>query len=123
MFVDRIQIQQVLLNLIRNALDAMTEGGAPCRRELSVAAVPVGPDWVEVAVADTGPGLAPEVAGRLFDPFVSGKPGGMGVGLSISRSIVQAHGGRLWAEANRGGGAVFRFTLPAASPDASTGRG
>jgi two-component system sensor kinase FixL len=63
-------------------------------------------------VADTGPGLAPEVAGRLFEPFVSTKPEGMGVGLAICRSIVEAHGGRLWAEPNPGGGTVFRFTLP-----------
>ena len=68
-----------------------------------------------------GPGLAPEVAGRLFEAFVSTKPGGMGMGLSISRTIVEAHGGRLWAEPNPGGGSVFRFTLPAAPPDATAG--
>ena len=72
---------------------------------------------VEVAVADTGPGLAPEIAGRLFKAFVSTKPGGMGMGLSICRSIVEAHGGRLWVEPNPGGGAVFRFTVPS-SPQA-----
>jgi two-component system, LuxR family, sensor kinase FixL len=69
---------------------------------------------VEAAVADNGTGIAPEVAGRIFEPFVSAKPGGMGVGLSISRSIVEAHGGRLWAEPNPGGGTVFRLTLPVA---------
>jgi PAS domain S-box-containing protein len=119
--VDRVQIQQVMLNLIRNAAEAMadggTRGGRVPRRELAIVAVPRGADEVEVAVADTGPGLAPEVAGRLFEPFVSTKPEGMGVGLSICRTIVEAHGGRLWAESNPGGGTVFRFTLPAALPD------
>ena len=89
----------------------------PRRRELVVTAMAVGPDRVEVGVLDTGPGLAPEIAGRLFSSFVSTKPGGMGMGLSICRSIVEAHGGRLWAEANPGGGAVFRFTLPAVPLD------
>jgi two-component system sensor kinase FixL len=119
--VDAIQIQQVLFNLIRNAVEAMSAGAACCdeapptrRRGLVVSAAPVGPDLVEVAVADGGPGLSPEVAGRLFESFVTTKPNGMGVGLSICRSIVEAHGGRLWAEPNPGGGAVFRFTLPAA---------
>jgi two-component system sensor kinase FixL len=79
-----------------------------------VTATPAGPEVVEVAVSDTGPGLAPEVAGRLFESFVSTKPGGMGMGLSICRRIVEAHGGRLWAEPNPDGGTVFRFTLPAA---------
>ena len=123
--VDAVQIQQVLFNLIRNALEAMTaegNGGDGARtrcRDLVVSAAPAGPDMVEVAVSDSGPGLAPEVARRLFQSFVSTKPDGMGVGLSICRSIVEAHGGRLRAEPNPGGGAVFRFTLPAArSPEA-----
>ena len=129
---DRIQVQQVLFNLMRNALEAMDDGEAPAsgggkaprRRELVVAAGPAAPGEVEVAVADTGPGLAPEVAGRLFAPFVSTKAEGMGVGLSICRSIVEAHGGRLWAESNPGGGTVFRFTLPAArSSEAGAGQG
>ncbi len=115
--VDRIQIQHVLLNLIRNAVEAMTQdqagdGALPRRRELLVTAASAGPDRVEVGVFDTGPGIAPDIAGRLFSSFVSTKPGGMGMGLSICRSIVEAHGGRLWAESNPGGGAVFRFTLP-----------
>jgi two-component system sensor kinase FixL len=119
--VDRIQVQQVLLNLVRNALEAMTAeeavgGGISRPRELVIAAALAGPDLVVIEVADTGPGLAPEVAGHLFDSFVSTKPGGMGMGLSISRTIIEAHGGRLWAEPNREGGAVFRFTLPAAPP-------
>ena len=110
--VDRIQIQQVLFNLMRNAVQAVGErtGG----REVEVSAEAVGTGTVEISVADTGPGLAPEAAERLFEPFVSTKPGGMGVGLSICRTIVEAHGGRLWAEQRPGGGAVFRFTLPTA---------
>lgn len=123
--VDRIQIQQVLVNLMRNAVEAMAREGAgddaPTRRDLAVTAARVRPDTVAVAVADTGPGLAPGLAERLFDPFVSTKPGGMGLGLSICRSIVEGHGGRLWAEPNPGGGAVFRFTLPAAPPEANPG--
>jgi two-component system, LuxR family, sensor kinase FixL len=82
-----------------------------------------GPDAVEAAVADNGPGIAPEVAGRIFEPFVSAKPGGMGVGLSISQSIVEAHGGRLWAEPRPGGGTVFRFTVPAAVPASEAAHG
>jgi two-component system sensor kinase FixL len=117
--VDGIQIQQVLVNLMRNAMEAMAadEAGRDCaspRRELTVTAAAVSGDEVEVSVADTGPGLALENAERLFDPFVSTKPGGMGLGLSICRSIIESHGGRLWTEPNPGGGAVFRFTLPSA---------
>ena len=120
--VNRVQIQQVLLNLMRNALEAMAQGvggghDAPSRRMLTVTAARSGADTVEVAVADTGPGLAPEIAGRLFKAFASTKQGGMGMGLSICRSIVEAHDGRLWVEPNPGGGAVFRFTLPS-SPQA-----
>ncbi len=106
--VERVQVQQVLLNLMRNAIEAMD--GMP-RRELTVEAVAEGED-VRVSVADTGPGLPAEVAAQLFQPFVTTKPDGMGIGLSICRTIVESHGGRIWAEANPGGGTVFRFTLP-----------
>jgi PAS domain S-box-containing protein len=112
---DRIQIQQVLVNLIRNGVEAMAEAeneSGTAHRELVLTAASAGPGLVEVGVADTGPGLAPEVADRLFEAFASTKSGGMGIGLSISRSIVEAHGGRIWVESN-GGGAVFRFTLSA----------
>ncbi|MCB4824973.1 PAS domain S-box protein [Roseicella aerolata] len=118
--VDRIQIQQVLFNLIRNAFEAMAPGdgrGPSCRRALVIAAASAGPELVEITVADTGPGLAPDIAGRIFEAFVSTKPSGMGMGLPICRSIVEAHGGRLWAEPNPGGGTVFRFTLPVAPPE------
>ncbi|MFC4169067.1 PAS domain S-box protein [Teichococcus aestuarii] len=113
--VDRVQIQQVVLNLIRNAVEAMSEaGGQPCR--LTINATRRGAGMLEVAVRDTGPGLSPAVEARLFEPFVTTKRGGMGVGLSICRSIVEAHDGRLWSEPNPGGGAVFRFTLPLLVP-------
>ena len=114
---DRVQVQQVLLNLIRNAVEAMRETK---RRELTVEVAPEG-DMVLFSVADTGPGLAPEVAARLFEPFVTTKQHGMGVGLSICRTIVEAHGGRIWTEPNPGGGTVFRFALPSAPPDAAEG--
>lgn len=105
---DRVQIQQVLLNLMRNAVEAMEQSE---RRELVLATSAHDDDTVEVSVADTGHGMAPEVTEQLFKPFVTTKRHGMGVGLSISRSIIDAHGGRIWAEPNPGGGTVFRFTL------------
>jgi two-component system sensor kinase FixL len=105
---DPIQIQQVLLNLIRNALESM-EGQA--ERRLRIAARPRG-DMVEIAVSDTGGGVDPAMREILFEPFNSTKEDGMGVGLSICRTIVEAHGGRIRAEAAEGGGALFRFTLP-----------
>ncbi|WP_114947699.1 PAS domain-containing sensor histidine kinase [Microvirga calopogonii] len=105
---DRIQIQQVLLNLIRNALEAMQETE---RRELKVATRSSDEGHVELSVEDTGPGLAPEVAAQLFQPFVTTKKHGMGVGLSICRTIVEAHGGKIWADSKQGEGTAFRFTL------------
>jgi C4-dicarboxylate-specific signal transduction histidine kinase len=105
---DRIQIQQVLINLIRNAAEAM---GSMKRRELVVTTKFVDAETVEVAVADRGPGLPKVMADELFQPFVSTKRDGMGLGLLICRSIVEAHGGRLWSEANPGGGTIFRFSL------------
>jgi two-component system, LuxR family, sensor kinase FixL len=92
-------------------MDAMQDAS---RRELSISVVPVGGDMVEVAVADTGPGISDEIKAKLFQPFVTSKQHGMGVGLSISRTIVESHGGNLWAEPHEGGGAIFRFTVPAA---------
>jgi two-component system, LuxR family, sensor kinase FixL len=110
--VDKIQIQQVMLNLMRNAIEAMQETTV---RELTIATAECAEGMIEVRVIDTGPGIAPEIASQLFQPFVTTKPQGMGVGLSISRTIVEAHGGRLWAEPNRGGGVVFSMTLRALS--------
>jgi PAS domain S-box-containing protein len=118
-FADRIQVEQVLVNLMRNAIEAMTGSG---RRELKVTTTLLDDDTIEIAVADSGPGLAEEVVGRLFEPFVSTKPNGMGLGLSICRSIVEAHGGRLKSEPNLGGGTIFRFTL-AAVPSMETSDG
>ncbi len=105
---DRVQIQQVLFNLLRNALEAMEQSA---RREIVITTGPSGADRVEVGVADTGPGLPPQVRANLFQPFVTTKESGMGVGLSICHSIVEGHGGRLWADDNPGGGTTFRFTL------------
>jgi len=112
---DRVQLQQVLLNLLRNAIEAV-EGCA--RREVAITSRRGAEGLVEVAVTDTGPGIAPEVAERLFQPFATSKADGMGMGLLISRSIVQGHGGDLWAEPNADGGATFRFTLRPAAREA-----
>ncbi|HEY1612325.1 MAG TPA: ATP-binding protein [Rhizomicrobium sp.] len=109
--VDRVQIQQVLLNLLRNAFEA-TEG-LP-RRQVTVSARPGEPGAVEVDVCDTGPGLGAEALRDLFKPFVTTKSGGMGLGLSLSRSIVEAHEGTMQGFARPEGGALFRFTLPVA---------
>jgi PAS domain S-box-containing protein len=108
--VDRIQIQQVVFNLVRNALEA-TE--ATHRREIVLATHSVGECRVEISVTDSGPGL-PTDPETLFEPFVTSKSEGMGMGLSICRTIVEAHHGRLWAEPRPGGGAIFRFAVPAA---------
>jgi two-component system, LuxR family, sensor kinase FixL len=109
--VDRVQIQQVLLNLIRNAVESM-EG---CDiRELTVGTV-AQDGAVLVSIADTGGGIPPEIEAKLFQPFVTTKPEGMGIGLSICRTIVEAHGGRLWVQPNAGTGSVFNFTLPVAA--------
>jgi signal transduction histidine kinase len=109
---DRVQLQQVLLNLILNAAEAMSsvEEGA---RELLISAKG-DQTGVVVAVHDSGPGIDPEHLDRVFEAFYTTKSSGTGMGLSICRSIIHAHGGKLWAEANEPRGAVFQFTLPAA---------
>ncbi len=112
-YASGVQIQQVLVNLIRNAVEAMADSG---ERHLVVGAASVQDGaMVEFRVEDTGPGLDPDVRARLFQPFVTTKESGMGVGLSICRTIVEAHGGTIRADAGQSGGAVFRFTLPASA--------
>jgi two-component system sensor kinase FixL len=110
-FADRVQIQQVLINLFRNATEAMTE---TAKREIVVSNARFTGDMIEIVVSDTGVGLTETVLTNLFRPFYTTKATGMGVGLSISRGIVEAHGGQMHAEPNETGGATFRFTLPAA---------
>jgi two-component system sensor kinase FixL len=112
--VDKIQIQQVILNLMRNALEAMQEVQ---RRELVVTTRQVDTETVQISVADTGPGIAPAIAAKLFQPFMTTKRHGMGVGLSISRTIIEAHGGKLWVEPNPGGGTIFHLTLKTVVPE------
>ena len=113
-FVDRIQIQQVLFNLIRNAIDAMMES---TRRYLAITSEALPPGFVTVSIEDTGTGIDERLAGQLFQPFVTSKRAGMGIGLSICRTIVEAHGGRIWFEPGTEGGTIFRFTLPSAEVD------
>jgi two-component system sensor kinase FixL len=112
--VDRVQIQQVLINLIRNAVEAMTDSPV---RQLIVTSRPDQRGLVRVIVADTGPGVTPEVAAQLFTAFVSTKAEGMGLGLSICRTIVEANGGRIWMERGAGGGTEFHFTLVSAKAE------
>ena len=110
---DRVHLQQVLLNLILNGMDALN-GTSPEARRVSVAARRDGAGVVEISVGDAGPGISTAALARIFDPFFTTKPEGMGMGLAISRTIVEAHGGQIWAENTHGGGAAFRLTLPIA---------
>lgn len=116
---DKVQVQQVLLNLIRNAMEAMQD---TTRRDMIIGTAPFNDSLVRISVTDTGSGIVPEILAQLFRPFVTTKSHGMGVGLSVSRTIIEAHGGRLWAEPNPGGGTIFAFTLPSVpaeeAPDA-----
>jgi two-component system sensor kinase FixL len=112
---DKVQIQQVVLNLLRNAIDAMQNSEI---RELSVAVRQSGDDAL-VEIVDTGPGISGDIADKLFHPFMTTKANGMGVGLSISKTIIEAHGGRIWADANPQGGARFSFTLPRVEAEAA----
>ena len=108
---DRVQLQQVVLNVVMNAMEAMS-GVDQSRREIVITTQNTGADEVVVSVQDSGMGLDPNAAMKVFEPFYTTKSGGMGMGLSISRSIIQSHGGRLWATSNEGSGATFHFTLP-----------
>ena len=107
---DRVQLQQVLINLMLNAVDAMADSLSP--RTLTLRSRKTEKDMVEISVADTGDGIAPGAEEKVFEPYYSTKPHGLGLGLSLSRSIVSAHGGQLWAESRRTDGAVFHCTLP-----------
>ena len=111
---DKVQIQQVLLNLMRNAIEAMEQSKT---RELTVSTASAENDMIAISVADTGPGISPEIASQLFQPFITTKRHGMGVGLSISRTIIEAHGGQINLAPNSRGGTVFRFTLPAVNKE------
>jgi two-component system sensor kinase FixL len=112
-FVDRIQVQQVLINLIRNAIDAMIDSPV---RALFIRTSRSRDGFVEVAIEDTGSGISDAIAPQLFQPFVTSKQSGMGIGLSICRTIVEAHGGRIWFEPHAGGGTIFHFILPSGEP-------
>jgi two-component system sensor kinase FixL len=116
--MDKVQVQQVLINLIHNAVESMQNGE---KRDLDISAGADDQGFVEVAIADTGKGLAPEVMERLFQPFVTTKEKGMGIGLTICQSIVESHGGRIWAAPNSEGGVTFRFRLPLIGQDKADG--
>jgi PAS domain S-box-containing protein len=117
-YVDSIQIEQVILNLIRNGFDAMA-GHPPAERTLSIRTSAREGSEVDVAISDSGTGLTPDVLEHIFDPFFSTKPSGLGLGLSISRSIIEAHGGRLCVESRAGSGSTFRFSLGCAHDEGS----
>jgi signal transduction histidine kinase len=108
---DRVQVQQVVLNLIMNAIEAMSSVGERAR-DLVITTRNLDPDQVQVTVEDSGTGLDPNAMDKIFDPFYTTKSGGMGMGLSISRSILEAHGGRLWVTGKDGPGTMFHFTMP-----------
>ena len=112
-FVDRIQIQQVLINLIRNAIEAMIDSPT---RSLTISTAE-GPEFITIAVEDTGSGISETLAPQLFQPFVTSKASGMGIGLSICRTIIESHGGRIWFEPGPDAGTIFLFTLPRAEVD------
>jgi signal transduction histidine kinase len=113
---DRVHLQQVLLNLVANAMDAL-DGNGTSERRVTVRARRGGDGWIESEVHDTGRGIPADRLATAFDPFVTSKPDGMGMGLPISRSIVEAHGGRIWAENDAGGGTTFRFTVPSGAEE------
>ena len=109
---DRVQLQQVVLNLVMNGIEAMSSVDERAARTGHITTRNIDADQVLVSVADSGAGLDPNAISKIFDPFYTTKPTGMGMGLSISRSILQNHGGRLWATANDGPGTTFHFSLP-----------
>jgi len=112
-FGDPILLQQCVLNLLVNAFDAVTEV-PPDRRKVAISITPEKQGWIATNVVDTGSGIHPSVAGRLFEPFVTTKNNGMGLGLLVTRSIVEDHGGKIWSKPIMKGGTAFTFTLPEA---------
>jgi two-component system, LuxR family, sensor kinase FixL len=108
---DRIQLQQCVMNLLMNALDAISESKSN-QRLVTIRIAPEKPGWAGVSVCDSGGGIDPAVAENLFEPFVTTKSNGMGLGLLVTRSIIQNHGGRIWATPNPDRGTTFTFTLP-----------
>ena len=118
---DRVQLEQVILNLVVNAIDALAEAGTDNRR-IKVRTRLVDENTAELRVSDNGPGVRPDVLKQIFEPFFTTKQGGMGMGLAISRTIVEAHGGQLSAENRAGGGAIFRLTLPVQQVRAPSGQ-
>jgi signal transduction histidine kinase len=107
---DRVQLQQLVLNLVMNGMDALLDTTG--HKEIVISTRENGNAEIAVSVEDSGPGLTPELAEKIFDPFFTTKPHGIGLGLSISRSIAEAHAGKLWVEPRPHGGAIFRLTLP-----------
>jgi two-component system sensor kinase FixL len=117
---DRILLQQCVLNLLGNAFDSITDAMSKQRR-VTIGIAPETPGWIAITVCDTGAGIQPSVADRLFEPFVTTKSNGMGLGLLVTRSIIEDHGGKIWSTSNTQAGATFTFTLPMAKKDARTG--
>jgi C4-dicarboxylate-specific signal transduction histidine kinase len=116
---DRVQLQQVLLNLMMNAMDSMSEIAPAASKNVVITSRQVDSREVAISVRDSGAGFRPDFAGKMFDPFFTTKPHGIGLGLSISKSIIESHEGRLWATPNPEGGAIFQFTLPIENPHAN----
>ena len=109
--VDKVQVEQVLINLIRNSIEAIRDAGMP-RGKIDIATRLTADGLIQVSVADNGPGIDPAIADSLFEPYQTSKETGMGMGLSISRSIIEAHNGKLWADQKRQQGAMFCVNLP-----------